>query len=67
VEIEAVAPLPRPVTLAELKREPALARMVLLQRGSRLSVQPVQPDEWRKILELGGMTPPRSAGYDPER
>jgi predicted RNA-binding protein with PUA-like domain len=28
--------------------------MMLLQRGSRLSVQPVTPDEWRTILRLGG-------------
>ena len=33
-----------------------LAKMVLLQRGSRLSVQPVTADEWRTILRLGGQT-----------
>jgi predicted RNA-binding protein with PUA-like domain len=32
-----------------------LAKMVLLQRGSRLSVQPVTADEWRTILRLGGV------------
>ncbi len=45
--------LARPVTLPELRAEPALADMVLLQRGSRLSVQPVTPAEWKKILALG--------------
>jgi len=45
--------LPRPVTLPELRAEPALADMVLLRRGSRLSVQPVTPAEWKKILALG--------------
>lgn len=43
-----------PVTRERCKLEPALADMVLLQRGSRLSVQPVTTDEWRTILRLGG-------------
>jgi predicted RNA-binding protein with PUA-like domain len=45
--------LARPVTLSELRAEPVLADMVLLRRGSRLSVQPVTPAEWKKILALG--------------
>ncbi len=45
--------LPRPVTLPELRAEPALADMVLLRRGSRLSVQPVTPAEWKTIVALG--------------
>ncbi len=45
--------LPRPVTLAELRANPALApTMVLLRRGSRLSVQPVHKREWDIILAL---------------
>jgi predicted RNA-binding protein with PUA-like domain len=51
VRVEPVRPLPRPVTLAEIKAEPKLARMELI-RQSRLSVAPVRDDEWRKILEL---------------
>ncbi|HXJ22412.1 MAG TPA: EVE domain-containing protein [Polyangia bacterium] len=43
----------RPVTLPELRGEPALAEMVLLRRGSRLSVQPVTPAEWKRIVALG--------------
>jgi predicted RNA-binding protein with PUA-like domain len=53
VEVEAVEPLARFVDLAELKQEARLAGMVLLQR-SRLSVQPVTPDQWEVVLELGG-------------
>jgi predicted RNA-binding protein with PUA-like domain len=64
VEIEAQAPLPRLLPLAELRRDPALAKMVLLQRGARLSVQPVRPEEWRRILEVGGMTHGGPPGYD---
>lgn len=53
VDIRAVAPLPRPVTLDEIKREPALAEMALV-RTSRLSVQPVTEAEWRRVCEMGG-------------
>ncbi|MFL5305328.1 MAG: EVE domain-containing protein [Polyangia bacterium] len=45
--------LPRPVTLPELRADPALGGMVLLQRGSRLSVQPVTAAEWKRIVALG--------------
>jgi predicted RNA-binding protein with PUA-like domain len=45
--------LARPVTLPELRDEPALADMVLLRRGSRLSVQPVTPAEWKRIVAMG--------------
>jgi predicted RNA-binding protein with PUA-like domain len=31
---------------------PALKKMVLLQKGSRLSVQPVQPQEWETVIGL---------------
>jgi predicted RNA-binding protein with PUA-like domain len=53
VELRAVEPLSRPVTLAELKGVKGLERMVLLQKGSRLSVQPVSPEEWDIIYALG--------------
>jgi predicted RNA-binding protein with PUA-like domain len=51
VRVEPVRPLERPVTLAEIKAEPALARMELI-RQSRLSVAPVRPEEWTRVLEL---------------
>lgn len=51
VEVEAVRPLARTVTLKELKNCPALVDMVLLNRA-RLSVQPVSEDQWDLILEL---------------
>ena len=41
------------VPLPELRAAPALAGMVLLKRGSRLSVQPVTATEWKQILKLG--------------
>jgi len=53
VQVKAVAPLPKPVTLAAIKAEPKLADMALL-RYSRLSVQPVTAAEWRLICRMGG-------------
>ena len=40
-----------PVTLADIKGEPSLAKMELI-RQSRLSVAPVRPEEWRTILKM---------------
>lgn len=53
VEVKAVEKLPRPVTLAEMKAEPRLARLEML-RQSRLSVTPVRDEEWAAILEMAG-------------
>jgi len=52
VDLQAVRRLPRTVTLEELKANPKLSGMVLLQRGSRLSVQPVGADHWREVLRM---------------
>lgn len=54
VDIKAVQPLPRPVTLAEVKATPALAKMALVT-SMRLSVQPVTDAEWALILKMGGL------------
>jgi len=51
LRVQPVRPLPRPVTLAEIKAEPALARMELI-RQSRLSVAPVRAEEWAKVLAM---------------
>lgn len=52
VEVGFVQALPRPVTLAEMRAEPRLFGMQLLKKGSRLSVQPVTPQEWKIIEEM---------------
>ena len=54
VDVTAVEKLPNPVTLAQIKADPALANMVLV-KNSRLSVQPVMPEEWKHIARLGGL------------
>lgn len=53
VDIRAIEPLPRPVTLAEIKADPRFAEMVLV-KNSRLSVQPVTDAEWDAVLALAG-------------
>jgi predicted RNA-binding protein with PUA-like domain len=53
VRVEPVRALERPVTLAEIKAEPALKKMELI-RQSRLSVAPVRDDEWKLIVEMAG-------------
>jgi predicted RNA-binding protein with PUA-like domain len=61
VEVAPEADIPRPVTLAEMRTEPRLAYMPLLQKGQRLSVQPVSPQEWETILSLARAPETRSA------
>jgi predicted RNA-binding protein with PUA-like domain len=54
VAVKPIKKLPRPVTLAEMKAEPRLAKIEVL-RQSRLSVTPVRDDEWKVLMELGGL------------
>jgi predicted RNA-binding protein with PUA-like domain len=54
VDVKAVEPLRRPVTLAAIKAEPGLKDMALL-KYSRLSVQPVTGAEWKAIRKMAGM------------
>lgn len=52
VEIRFVKKFKTLIPLEELKKVPALAKMPLLQRGQRLSVQPVSEKEWKAINEI---------------
>ncbi|MEW6766759.1 MAG: EVE domain-containing protein [Pseudomonadota bacterium] len=54
VDIAADKPLKKPVTLAAIKVEKALANMDLLKQ-SRLSVGSVKADEWKLICKMGGL------------
>ena len=54
VDVEAVKPLPRPVTLATIKETPELANIELIKL-SRLSVSKVSPEEWALICKMGGL------------
>jgi predicted RNA-binding protein with PUA-like domain len=53
IDLRAVKPLQRKVTLAEIKAEPRLAEMVLVN-NARLSVQPVTEAEWRIVMAIAG-------------
>ncbi|MGO4706713.1 EVE domain-containing protein [Microvirga sp. 2MCAF38] len=54
VDIKAVKPLKRAVTLEEIKAEPKLKDMILVN-NSRLSVQPVTDAEWALVCKMGGL------------
>jgi predicted RNA-binding protein with PUA-like domain len=60
VGVRAIARLPRVVTLEELRSSRSLSQMGVLQRGNRLSVQPVTPREWAAVLALAGVQDPRA-------
>ena len=55
VDVKAVKPFPRLISLGELREVAALKGMVLLQKGSRLSVQPVSKKEWEAICAMAGI------------
>lgn len=53
VDLEAGHPLPKPVTLAAVKADPAFADLALVRMG-RLSVVPATAAHWQRLLKLGG-------------
>jgi len=55
IDIRALRRLAKPLALGELRGVKGLESMVLLQRGSRLSVQPVSAAEWEIVCKLGGV------------
>jgi len=56
VDIQAVRPFVKPVTLDQIKGEEQLADMILV-RNSRLSVQPVTDAEWQLVCAMGQTKP----------
>lgn len=54
VDVKAIEPFPNPVSIADAKANPKLADMKLVTT-SRLSVQPVTPDEWKEVCRMGGV------------
>ena len=51
MDVQLVRKIPL-IAIKELRRHPELARMRTLQRGNRLSITPLDPAEWRFILDL---------------
>ncbi len=56
VDVKALRPFEKPVTLAQIKAAPRLAELALV-RQSRLSVLPVNEDEWKIICKMGETRP----------
>jgi predicted RNA-binding protein with PUA-like domain len=56
VNVKSVKPLPKPVSLADIKAEPRLKEMALV-KYARLSVQPVTDKEWGIVSAMGGLSP----------
>jgi predicted RNA-binding protein with PUA-like domain len=54
LDVRAVKPFPKPVTLAAVKADRRLKDMALV-KYSRLSVQPVSAQEWKIVCEMGGL------------
>jgi predicted RNA-binding protein with PUA-like domain len=54
VDVAAIEPLPKPVTLADVKADNRFKDMALVKYG-RLSVQPVTPEHWKAICKMGGI------------
>lgn len=54
VDVAAVAPVPSPVTLADIKAEERLADLPLIKQ-SRLSVMPIDGKSWKLICKMGGV------------
>jgi len=54
VDFAAVSPVPKPVTLDEIKAQASLSDMVLVN-NTRLSVQPVKAVEWKHICKMCGI------------
>ncbi|MEZ6067472.1 MAG: EVE domain-containing protein [Planctomycetaceae bacterium] len=55
VDVKLLQKFPRPVTRDDLKAEPKLADMLVLAKGSRLSIQPVTEAEWKLVHKLAGV------------
>jgi predicted RNA-binding protein with PUA-like domain len=51
IDVRALHPLPRPVTLAAIKADPSFADFALVRQG-RLSIVPVSAEQWARLLAL---------------
>ena len=57
VDVKLLQKFPQPVTRDMLKDAKELSKMMVLQRGSRLSIQPVTEAEWKAVHKLAGVKP----------
>lgn len=59
VDVRAVRALERTISLDEIKGDPELAAMEVARRGSRLSITPVDPEHYDRIVALAAQAPRR--------
>jgi len=52
VDVKLVEKFDKPVLRDDIKKEESLSDMLLIKRGSRLSIQPVQEHEWNRVMEM---------------
>lgn len=52
VDVQFVKKFPQALHLDQLRAHKGLEEMELLRKGSRLSIQPVRPDEWQRVLDF---------------
>lgn len=67
VDIQLESKFTEPLTLEMLKQVPALAKMELLRKGSRLSVQPVTKEEFETVMKLASGAQPTSKAAAPKK
>lgn len=54
VDVKPVKAFKKPVTLAEMRANPALDGMMVLRKGNRFSMTPVEPEHWKTVLAMAG-------------
>ena len=57
VDVEFARKFAKPVTRDMLKSAAGLEKMMVIQKGARLSIQPLTPEEWRIVHQLAGAAP----------
>ncbi|MCA8986159.1 MAG: EVE domain-containing protein [Planctomycetaceae bacterium] len=57
VDIQLVSQFPEPITREMLREDQVTSGMMVLARGSRLSIQPVTPEEWKAVHKIAGVKP----------
>ena len=58
VDVKLIGKFPQPVTRIMLGEDSITAKMLVMKRGMRLSIQPVTPEEWRAVHRLAGVKLP---------
>lgn len=66
-EVEFVEKFPQLITLADLKAVPALKELVILRKGSRLSITPLTHDQFKTICALAKQDTPTSSDLIKQR